>query len=137
MRAVDEKEKIAYLKALVYIATIDEEFCDSEKQYLLNISNMYGLNQEQSDDLIKAVIDRKESLEDILSEITDRKTKLLLIYELVALCYADGNYSDIEKTGIINVAKILEIENDKVIVIEDLLNEGIKLQEKINVALER
>nr|WP_253197484.1 TerB family tellurite resistance protein [Clostridium algidicarnis] len=137
MYIVNEKEKISYLKALVYIATIDEDLGDDEKQYLVNISNMYGLTEEQSEDLIKAVIDRTENLEEILSEITDRKTKLLLIYELIALCYADGNYSEIEKSGVINVSKILKIEEGKIKVIEDLLNESVKLQEKVNIALER
>lgn len=134
---MNEKEKIAYLKALVYIATIDEEISEDEKEYLLKISNVYGLNQKQTENLIKAVINREEDLEDILSQILDRKTKLMLIYELIALCYADGKYSGAERVGIKNIAKILNIENEKIDVIEGLLNESIKLQKKINVALER
>jgi len=132
-----EKEKIAYLKALVYIATIDEELDESEKQYLQNIANMYGLKEEQSEQLIRAVIERKESLEDILSAIEDRKTKLLLIYELIALCYADGNYSDKEKAGIIGIGNALNVEASKISEIEDLMYESVRLQEKISMALER
>ena len=133
---MNEKEKISYLKALVYIATINEELDDSEKQFILNIANTYGLKPEQSEDLVKAVLDRKEKLEDILSVITERKTKLLLIYELIALCYADNNYSDKEKAGIIEIGSLLEVEKSKIFELENLLSESLKLQEKINIALE-
>ncbi|MGH4140870.1 TerB family tellurite resistance protein [Clostridium sp.] len=103
---------------MVYIATIDEEFDVREKQYILNIADMFGLNKEQSEELIVAIVDRKENVEDILSGITERKTKLLLIYDLITLSYADENYCDREKAGIINIGKILNIESGKISEIE-------------------
>lgn len=134
---LDEREKIAYLKALVFIATIDEKLGDAEKKYLVNIGNAYGLDKAQTEELISVVLERTEELEDILSSIEDRKIKLLLLYELLAFCYVDGSYADKAKAGIINVANCLGIETDKVREIESVLIESIQLQDKINKILER
>lgn len=132
-----ENEKISYLKALLYISTIDEELDENEKEYLLRIADAYGLSSEEVDDLLKAVLNREESMEEILFEIKDRKVKLLLVYELIALCYADGNYSDKEKSGVLNISRILGIEKEKVDEIQNIMNESVALQNKINIVLER
>lgn len=134
---MESNEKVSYLKALVYIATIDEELEENEKEYLLNISNIYGLDSVESEQLINTVLNREETLEEILSEITDRKVKLLLLYELVALCYADGSYSDKEKFGILNISNILQVEKEKIDEIQSVMMESIELQKKINIVLER
>lgn len=134
---MESNEKVSYLKALVYIATIDEELEENEKEYLLNISNIYGLNSTESEELINTVLNREETLEEILSEITDRKVKLLLLYELVALCYADGSYSAKEKSGILNISNILQVEKEKIHEIQSVMMESIELQKKINIVLER
>lgn len=132
---MNEKEKLAYLKALLYIATIDEDFDSKEEQYIINIGNIYGISEGSINELISSIENRKESLEDILLEIKERKSKLSLLYELIYLCYVDGDYSDKEKLGIKNVTNVLNIEDKKVEEIESLVKENFELQQKINLVL--
>ena len=132
---MNEKEKLAYLKALLYIATIDEEFDSKEEQHIINIGNIYGISEGSINELISSIENRKESLEDILLEIKERKSKLSLLYELIYLCYVDGDYSDKEKLGIKNITKTLNIEDEKIEEIESLVKENFELQQKINLVL--
>lgn len=132
---MNEKEKLAYLKALLYIATIDEDFDSEEEEHVINIGNIYGISKDSINELISSIENRKESLEDILSEIKERKSKLSLLYELIYLCYVDGNYSDKEKLGIKNITKTLNIEDEKIEEIESLVKENFELQQKINLVL--
>ena len=132
---MNEKEKLAYLKALLYISTIDEDFDSKEEQHIINIGNIYGISEDSINELISSIENRKESLEDILLEIKERKSKLSLLYELIYLCYVDGDYSDKEKLGIKNVTKTLNIEDEKVEEIEYLVKENFELQQKINLVL--
>lgn len=89
------------------------------------------------DEIIESVINKKESLEEVLSNIKNRQTKLVLLFELIALCYADGNYEEKEKDGMKEICKILNIEASKLEEIEKVMIENIKVQEKINTILER
>lgn len=134
---MNKKEIVSYLKALLYIATIDENFDDNEKKYISNMANLYELTNEQVKELEMTVINREESLEDILSEIKSRQVKLSLIYELMYLCYIDGNYCEREHAGMENIREILDIESEKLDEIEKLVIEVLKLQERIDKTLEK
>ena len=132
-----QEEKISYLKALLFIALADDNVDESELDYFNRFGEMYGLSSQELDDIKNAVITRKEPIESIVKGITERTTKLTLIYELIALCYADGTYSVAEQAGLMDVCRALEIELEKLTEIEEVMKENVCLQEKINVVLER
>lgn len=134
---MNAKEKVSYVKALVSIATADERIEPEERQYFSQIGQLYGISDSEMEDIIDSVLNKKESIEEILSSIGERGTKLLLIYELLALCYADNKYSIAEKNGMKNICRILGIEDEKLAALEGALEESIKIQEKINTILER
>ena len=134
---MNEKEKMSYLKALVHIALADDTIEEGEEKYLNQIGDLYGLQESQISELKYSLLNKQESLEDILSEIQKRETKLMLLYDLLALCYTDNNYSIIEKQGMRNVCDILKIESGKLTEMEQVMQEQVELQEKINKILER
>lgn len=134
---MSEQEKLAYLKALMYITLSDDKVDDDEIQYFDRIGTAYGLSVYQVNDLKKSVMNREETIEEILSCIVNRSTKLTLLYDLLAMCYANGNYSLVEKQGLKNICEIMHIETSKLNELESAMEEQVALQAKINNILER
>ena len=134
---MNKTEKIAYLKALVFIATSDDKVDLSERKQFSQLGLIYGLTEKEVSQIADSVIKREESLDDILSAITERSTKLLLMYDLLAICYADNKYSLAEKNAMRTVTNILGIESDKLTAMEDAMLESVALNKKINTILEK
>ena len=134
---MEQKQKAAYLKALIYIAAADNTVQDSERAQFTELGKLYGLTNQEVQEIADSVIKKEESLESILAGITDRSTKLLLLYDLLAICYADNNYSIAEKNTMKTVAALLEIEGSKLIDMENVMTESVELHEKINKILEK
>lgn len=134
---MNEKEKTSYVKALMYIALADDTVEEDERIFIQQIGQIYNLKNDTLAKLETSILKKEESLEEILSEIGDRKNKLMLLFDLVALCFADGNYSDIERKGMETVSSIMEIENSKLDEIESVLKDHVELQARVNKILER
>lgn len=134
---MNQDEKVAYLKALLFIALADENVDDNELGYFYRLGDLYGLTSTELDDIKHAVIDKKEPIESILTKITQRQTKISLLYELLALCYVDGNYSVAERSGLKDVCRLMNIESEKLNALENAMEENVALQKKINSILER
>ncbi len=134
---MEQKQKAAYLKALIYIAAADDTVQDSERAQFTELGKLYGLTNQEVQEIADSVIKKEESLESILAGITDRSTKLLLLYDLLAICYTDNNYSIAEKNTMKTVAALLEIEGSKLIDMENVMTESVELHEKINKILEK
>lgn len=134
---MDKKEKTAYLKALIYIATADNNVNEEERNQFTQVGKLYGLTDDEVDSIADSVIKKSESIEDILTSITERSTKLLLLYDLLAICYVDNNYSIAEKNTMRTIANMLNIEAEKLEAMERVMNESVALQKRINEVLEK
>lgn len=131
------EEKIPYIKTLMYIALADDTIDESEMEYFEQIASIYGLSDDELNAIKESTIKRNEAIEDIVAGITERETKLTLLYELLALCYVDDNYSIVEKQGMKRICQLMEIEASKLEELENVMVESKLLQEKINKILER
>lgn len=134
---MDQNQKIAYLKALFYIATADDKIEDAEREQLAQLGNLYGLTEIEVQQIANSIIKKEESLESILAEITSRSTKLLLLYDLLAICYVDNQYSMAEKNSLRTIERLLGIEESKLSDMENVMAESVALHEKINKILEK
>ena len=131
------EERVAYVEALMYIATIDEKVEEKELEYFSQVIQMYGIASDEIEAIKKSILSKEKTLEEILAPISNRKIKLALVYELLALCYVDGSYDFIEKNGMMKICNILGIEESKLRELENVILENIELQKKINIILER
>lgn len=134
---MNENEKKSYIKALMYIALADDTVEEDERIFIQQIGQIYNLPNADLVELENSILQRAESLEDILSGITERKHKLLLLFDLMALCFADNHYSETERKGMDNICSIMEIEKSKLDEIENILREHLALQVRVNQILER
>ena len=129
-------EKESYLQTLIYLANADGVITEEE---IVSINKVGIANDIPSNRIVELVSHVKEgkTLAEILGGMTERKTKLALLYELVMLCYADGKYTDDEKKAVHDIASLLKIEDDKVQEIELFLsNDYVAFTNKLNELLE-
>lgn len=134
---MEHTEKIAYLKALIYIATADDTIDESEREKFSQLGHIYGLNEDEINSIADSVINKSETLEEILGNISTRQTKLLLVYDLLAICYADGCYSLAEKNAMRSIVNMLHIEEAKLTALEEVIEESIVLNKKLETILEK
>ncbi len=134
---MEHTEKIAYLKALIYIATADDTIDESEREKFSQLGHIYGLNEDEINSIADSVINKSETLEEILGNISTRQTKLLLVYDLLAICYADGCYSLAEKNAMRSIVNMLHIEEEKLIALEEVIEESTVLNKKLETILEK
>lgn len=129
-------EKESYLQTLIYLANADGVITEEE---IVSINKVGIANDIPSNRIVELVSQVKEgkTLAAILGGMTERKTKLALLYELVMLCYADGEYTDDEKKAVYEIASLLNVEDSKVKEIETFLsNDYVAFTKKLNVLLE-
>lgn len=134
---MEHTEKIAYLKALIYIATADDTIDESEREKFSQLGHIYGLNEDEINSIADSVINKAETLEEILGNISTRQTKLLLVYDLLAICYADGCYSLAEKNAMRSIVNMLHIEEEKLTALEEVIEESTILNKKLETILEK
>ena len=134
---MDHTEKIAYLKALIYIATADDTIDESEREKFSQLGHIYGLNEDEINSIADSVINKAETLEEILGNISTRQTKLLLVYDLLAICYEDGCYSLAEKNAMRSIVNMLHIEEAKLTALEEVIEESTVLNKKLETILEK
>lgn len=94
---MEHQERVSYLEALMFMATIDEKVEEHELEHFNQVGAMYGISIDEIESIKKSILKKDKTIEQILSPIESRETKLVLIYELLALCYADGSYNLAEK----------------------------------------
>ena len=134
---MEHTEKIAYLKALIYIATADDTIDESEREKFSQLEHIYGLNEDEINSIADSVINKTETLEEILGNISTRQTNLQLVYDLLAICYADGCYSLAEKNAMRSIVNMLHIEEEKLTALEEVIEESTVLNKKLETILEK
>jgi uncharacterized tellurite resistance protein B-like protein len=135
MRIMVEAEKESYLQVMISLASSDGSISLPEANAIRIIAKNLGIIDARVDVLLEEVKSGK-LLSEILKGITSRNIKLLLIYELVTLSYIDGNYSTNEQTAMKEITRLLDIEECKLIEIEELILDYIAFQKKISTVLE-
>jgi uncharacterized membrane protein YebE (DUF533 family) len=110
-------EMIHFIQLLVAIAKVDGMITDQEIIFLNNYSINSGVDWKKL---------KEEKIEDILANFKTFSSKIGVIQEIVKLAMIDGNYTENEKSGVTEIAKILLLPDSKVSEIEEWVAKGIK-----------
>jgi uncharacterized tellurite resistance protein B-like protein len=110
-----QEEKLVFVKIFCRLINIDNSVEKEEIEFLKVIANRYGLASNIVVDIIKTAksIDYKAEA----SKITNRQHGLELIKEMCVLSNIDDNIEDSELDMIIDVAEAMNIEDEKVLLI--------------------
>ena len=121
------EEKSLFLGLAYELASADGSYSNEEKLIIESYCNEMQI--EFNKELMVNSID--EILKKIV-EISDDRTKKIIIFEVIGLAMVDGTYAESEKSMILNMEKLFGIGNSFVKRCENVLYEYIQLQEKIN-----
>ena len=131
------QERVAHVRALIFIASADESVTERELAHIQNFSKIYGITDEKvKTDMVNMVKAKTGKIEEILKPIKTRRQKIVLINDLLVLCYADGKYTGDEKKRIFEIAKLIDLEDNKVKEIEKINSDISKINKKLLSVLE-
>lgn len=109
---LDEKQKLAFMKAFVHLAHADGELDENEKKFVMDIARIYGIGESYKDEFLKNYSD-----DDIVNEvkiIKNRRAALELIKEMCILAHADNELSDHETLLIGKIGQAMGVELSKI-----------------------
>ena len=124
---LNQEEKMLFLELAYKIACADGVYSEEEK--LIMDSYCKEMQIKLKEEFIKMSMD--EILEKI-STVSDDRNKKIFIFEAIGLAMIDGTYAEEEENMILHMANLFGVENVFVKHCENILNEYIKLQEKMN-----
>lgn len=113
-------ENKAFLRIMMIIASSDGVLSDDEMQLFFQKGSELSVSSEELDLIRSSIptdVDPLEQLEDSCTLISSTTTKHKLLWELIELCYADGEYSEQEAAGMKIICMLLnlnESELDKI-----------------------
>lgn len=114
------QEKLAFLKCFIYVIRSDGKIEDSEKELIVDLLEIYELHSEYLD-YINHESPVNEIINEVKAAVKDRPTALFLIKELLAIANIDNDIADGEISFIEAIAKSLEIEDNKIVALNDLI----------------
>ena len=102
---LNEKELDLYFKTLTAVANIDGEFDKKEKAFIEDQAALIGFD-------IKEYLDHPEQNMAFLvdKEISDTCGKVIL-RDCLLLCYADGIFNEFERRAMMNVSRLLGVDD--------------------------
>ncbi|OXS55561.1 hypothetical protein B1A99_22850 [Cohnella sp. CIP 111063] len=102
----EREQREAFLELAHAVANADGFVSGNEKRYLQSVCSELGL-----EDHLRIVPPSRE-LEEVLSEIRDRRVQHLFFLEILLLAYADGDYSDEEKQIVMDMKRAFDIPDE-------------------------
>ena len=91
------KEKFSFLQLAHYLARIDNEYGEKEEEIILEYCAEMGIENDDNFEL------EDFSLEDILNDFKTKKSKKIVVLELMILIHADDKFDLKERTLITKI----------------------------------
>lgn len=105
-------ERKAFLRIIMIIASSDGVLSDDEMQLFYQRGKEFKVSSEELDSIRNSIptdVDSLVQLEDACALISSGATKHKLLWELIELCYADGEYSEQEAAGMKVICTFLNL----------------------------
>ncbi len=125
---VDINQRIAFLAAIAYLARVDGDFDQDEKEFFVDLAKLYMLSKDAAKEAIR--VRSEEQVLDLVKQIEDPGLALVLIREMFYLGYEDGDLSDPEILFISKVGLTLNIPIEKMEQISSWVIRGIEWEEE-------
>ena len=134
IKSLSSAEKLVFLKLLCRMIKADETIDNDEINFLKIAAARYGVDNNTLVNIIKGAdgIDISEEA----AQITNRQHALQLIKELCVLANIDDDLHDNELDVIIDAARAMNIEDEKVILINRWVLDSLILSKTGKVIME-
>jgi len=135
IKTLDYEEKIVFLKIFCAMVRADGVIDAEEIKFLKMISKRYGVDNSTIVDIIKNTAGIDYIVE--ARKITNRQHALQLVKELCVLANIDQDLHDNELDVVIDVARSMGIEDDKIILINRFVLDSLILTRTGQIILEQ
>ncbi|MBQ8482177.1 MAG: hypothetical protein IJ532_06560 [Alphaproteobacteria bacterium] len=135
IKTLSNEEKIVFLKIFCAMVRADGVIDTEEINFLKTISQRYGIDNSTVVDIIKNAANMDYTLE--ARKITNRQHALQLIKELCVLANIDEDLHDNELDIIIDTARAMGVEDDKIVLINRWVLDSFILSKTGDIILEQ
>ena len=119
IHSLNDKERIAVVRALLLLVKIDGRVDERERESMHEIVDIYGLSENLS--VLKDMMTEEEILKNLQQYMSDRPKALFVIKELLTLANIDDDFDNKEAKFVEKAAKVLNVEEEKVLAINELI----------------
>lgn len=125
LNQLNQKEKETFMSLSVHVANSNGILADEEKEMIQEYCREMGLDSFNEKDAVP--------MEDVLTVFkqSDLDIRKIVLFEILGLAYADGEYEDTEDDFIIQFATAIGLNKETVEEQETLLVEYLEILKKI------
>lgn len=134
MNLMQPEEGIVFLKILSILGQCDNNFDETEKEFITDLSRMMGLDDAKTNEILSC--NDEEGVIKAASTIKNRAVALKIIKEACFLANSDDDLSEKEVVFIGKVAQAMGIELEKVEQISQWVIDCLVLQEQGKIIME-
>lgn len=116
---LNKQEKTIFVRALLFLIKADGRVDERERALIHEVVDIYGFKENIKE--LNAPMTEEIILSEITANINDRSKALFLLRELLIMANIDDELDDNEISFIEKVAKSLNVEDEKVLAINDLV----------------
>lgn len=122
---VPEEDKVPFLCMLALVARADGQISADEKQFIDAILLAWKFESNEIQQVYKILEDGAD-LVSVAASFKNPKSPYLLLQDLIALAYVDGEYSDRERIGVREISNAFSISEERVCAIESWVAQGVE-----------
>ena len=108
---MEKSDAIGLVKALGFIAWADERIAPEERDMLETVMVALDIPEERRAQLVEALADGPATVEQIQASFTDDVERRFAIAQAILLAQVDGDFAQVEKTKIAELAAALGIDD--------------------------
>ncbi len=131
---LDIEEKLLFLRMIIRMIGKDGKVDASERAFMKDLANQYQVPKKYSEELTK-VLPEDEVIKEV-KEKFNRTNSLFLIKELLAVANSDEDLDDSEVDFVIKTAHSLNIDDEKVVEINQLVLDQMAIAERYKQVME-
>jgi len=126
LNLLKDEEKKLFLELAYDLSASDGDFEEEETAMITTYCAEMGISFDITE---KRTAD---SVINQINEISDIKSKRIIVFELIGLALCDDRYDENEKDMIYELAERISIEKSVVVEFETMISEYIKIQSQMN-----
>lgn len=131
---LDIEEKLLFLRMIIRMIGKDGKVDASEREFMKDLANQYQVPKKYSEELTK-VLPEDEVIKEVKEKFS-RSNCLFLIKELLAVANSDEDLDDSEVDFVIKTAHSLNIDDEKVVEINQLVLDQMAIAERYKQVME-
>ncbi len=102
------KEKFSFLQLAHYLARIDKEYANKEEEIILEYCAEMGIENDDAFDIDEF------SLKDTIKDFKSKKSKKIVVLELMILIHADDKFDLKERTFITKINEYFQFSKEEI-----------------------